>query len=270
MTELDFESLKNIKVPEERLSARELALQSAMSEFDLKQKQKSNSIWSLISKINPGPFVRNLPRSIAASGALAGIMVAALASTIFIYNPITPPKPTETEKEQDNTVNAQQEKNAKKKIAPAAEININQSADVQRRESLAPQPQPKAKSIPGNRYMGTGNNSIGNSLSNSPNFNKTAPPLAAREVKALIVKAPKWKTNALHYCMTQNSECGKPVADQFCKTKGYQKSGLSPESTNRAVKTTSIRNNQVFENEPDRQTRTFQYITCLNPQKKKP
>ncbi len=137
---------------------------------------------------------------------------------------------------------------------------------IQNRESIAPLPERKIK--PQRRYRRQGDSSTRIGISSSPGINNSAPLAIQKAPKTHTFKAPQWKTNALHYCLTLNSECGKLVADQYCKSKGYKNSGSSPESGTPPKKTISIKNNQVFENLPGQPTRTFQYITCVNPTQK--
>lgn len=78
-----------------------------------------------------------------------------------------------------------------------------------------------------------------------------------------MFKKPKINGNALDYCLTWSSKCGKPAADAFCKAQGFAEAGLHAKWSS-AGKTELIGSGQMC-NDPG--CDSFNYIVCL-PQKK--
>ncbi len=277
MTELNFDSLQDIKVPEERQSARNLALQSAMSEFEIQKSEKSRGTLAFFKQIQFDRIPDYLPRATPASGALAGVFVVILASTIFLYNPVPDSLPESSGKKKD-TVELKErddaalpETTAPLEAAREKEVSIEKPKKrlMQRRSYAEPnqvsQPQQGIKID----KLHAKSKNPGIVADSKPSVQSMVPPVVPPRqplpTGLKIYNAPIHAKHPLHYCLQLSTECGKPVADLYCKKQGYTSSVTAIESKVLPNITASIKGDQIFVKKDGVQPRTFQYISCKTP-----
>lgn len=73
------------------------------------------------------------------------------------------------------------------------------------------------------------------------------------------VNKPVWKGHALDWCLTWATDCGKPAADKYCQSGGYEKSVSFSIWQNPGVSTRLIGSNQVCDEE---ECDSFLKIVC--------
>ncbi len=87
----------------------------------------------------------------------------------------------------------------------------------------------------------------------------TFPSFAA--VETTVVAKPVWKGHALDWCLNWGADCGKPAADKYCQSGGYDKSTDFVFWENLGQTTRLIGSNQVCDDAA--LCDSFKSITCL-------
>jgi hypothetical protein len=80
-------------------------------------------------------------------------------------------------------------------------------------------------------------------------------------VEATVVNKPVWKGYALDWCLTWSEGCGKPAADKYCQSGGYDKSSEFVFWENLGKPTRLIGSNQVCDDAA--LCDSFKSITCI-------
>jgi hypothetical protein len=83
---------------------------------------------------------------------------------------------------------------------------------------------------------------------------------ASAAVESTVVNKPVWKGYALDWCLNWATDCGKPAADKYCQSGGYDKSTDFEIWEDLGKPTRLIGSNQVCD---DASCDSFQSITCV-------
>jgi hypothetical protein len=84
---------------------------------------------------------------------------------------------------------------------------------------------------------------------------------ASAAVETAVVNKPVWKGYALDWCLTWGEGCGKPAADKYCQSGGYDKSTAFEIWENLGKPTRLIGSNQVCDDAG--LCDSFKSITCM-------
>jgi hypothetical protein len=82
---------------------------------------------------------------------------------------------------------------------------------------------------------------------------------SAEDPEITKVNKPKWKGYALDWCLTWATDCGKPAADKWCQSGGYDKSVGFAKWNDIGQPTRVIGSNQVCD---EQACDSFLYVTC--------